>query len=64
MISNPDDFIEKFAEAGSDRICVHVENNANVHRTLQNIRVSVKVRVIVVKPGTPVEAIYEHALHG
>ncbi len=59
MISNPDDFIEKFAEAGSDRICVHVENNANVHRTLQNIRSLGKGPGIVVNPGTPVEMIYD-----
>jgi ribulose-phosphate 3-epimerase len=59
MISNPDNFIEQFAEAGSDRICVHVENNANVHRTLQKIRDLGKGPGIVVNPGTPVEAIYE-----
>jgi ribulose-phosphate 3-epimerase len=59
MISNPDDFIEKFAEAGSDRICVHVENNANIHRTLQTIKRLGKGPGIVVNPGTPVEAVYE-----
>lgn len=59
MISNPDDFIEKFAAAGSDRICVHVENNANVHKTLMNIRSLGKGPGLVVNPGTPVEAIYE-----
>ena len=59
MISNPDDFIEKFASAGSDRICVHVENNANVHNTLKNIRSFGKGPGLVVNPGTPVEAIYE-----
>lgn len=59
MISNPDDFIEKFAEVGSDRICVHVENNANVHNTLKNIRNCGKGPGLVVNPGTPVETIYE-----
>src|SRR4030042_6567431 len=38
MISNPDDFIEWFAEAGSDKIIVHVENNANIQQTLMNIQ--------------------------
>jgi len=59
MISNPDDFIEKFAAAGSDRICVHVENNPNVHKTLMTIRGLGKGPGLVVNPGTPVEAIYE-----
>jgi ribulose-phosphate 3-epimerase len=59
MISNPDDFIEKLAAAGSDRICVHVENNPNVHKTLMNIRSLGKGPGLVVNPGTPVEVIYE-----
>ena len=59
MISNPDDFIEKFAEAGSNRICVHVENNPNVHKTLMTIRNLGVGPGVVVNPGTPIEAIYE-----
>jgi len=59
MISNPDDFIEKFAEAGSNRICVHVENNPNVHKTLMAIRNLGVGPGVVVNPGTPIEAIYE-----
>lgn len=58
MISNPDDFIEWFAEAGSDKISVHVENNANIHKTLLNIQKLNKKAGIVVNPGTPVEMIY------
>jgi ribulose-phosphate 3-epimerase len=59
MISNPDDFIEGFAKAGSDRICAHVENNPHIHRTLQNIRNLGKGPGVVVNPGTPIEAISE-----
>jgi ribulose-phosphate 3-epimerase len=59
MISNPDNFVEKFVEAGSDRICVHVENNPNVHKTLMTIRKLGVGPGIVVNPGTPVESIYE-----
>ena len=58
MISNPDDFIREFAESGSDKISVHVENNANIHRTLQNIHNTKKAAGIVVNPGTPVGMIY------
>lgn len=58
MISNPDDFIDGFAEAGSDMLSVHVENNANIHNTLFNIQKLDKKAGIVVNPGTPVEMIY------
>ena len=58
MISNPDDFIEKFAEAGSDKIIVHVENNANIHKTLMNIQKLNKKAAVVVNPGTPVEMVF------
>lgn len=58
MISNPDDFIDWFAEAGADNISVHVENNANIHKTLLNIQKTNKKAGIVVNPGTPLEMIY------
>lgn len=59
MISNPDNFIRLFAEAGSERICVHIEGNPNIHKTLMEIRSMGKGPGLVVNPGTPVEAIYE-----
>ena len=58
MISNPDDFIEWFAEAGTDKIIVHVENNANIHKTLMNIQKLNKKAAVVVNPGTPVEMVF------
>ncbi|MDO9547045.1 MAG: ribulose-phosphate 3-epimerase [Pelolinea sp.] len=59
MISNPDDFIEAFANAGSDFISVHIEGNPNIHRTLQFINSMGKRAGIVVNPGTPVETVYD-----
>src|SRR5438093_7810067 len=38
MIDNPDAILEAFAAAGSTTLIVHWENNANLHRTLQEIR--------------------------
>jgi ribulose-phosphate 3-epimerase len=58
MISNPDDFVEWFADAGSDKISVHVENNANIYKTLLNIQKLNKAAGIAINPGTPVELIY------
>src|ERR1700721_1017605 len=37
MIENPDDFVQAFAEAGADMICVHQEVCRHLHRTLQLI---------------------------
>src|ERR1043165_6540829 len=37
MISNPDLFLQEFADAGSDSFLVHWEGNVNLHRTVQNI---------------------------
>lgn len=58
MISNPDQFIDAFADAGSDYISVHVENNPHIHRTLQKIHNKGKQAGIVVNPGTPIQSIY------
>src|SRR6059058_6153917 len=35
MISDPDKYIDDFVHAGADTITVHVEGNANLHRTIQ-----------------------------
>ena len=62
MITNPDFFAPLFAEAGSDKITVHVEGNSNIHKTLQLIH-SLKVSPgLVLNPGTP-EAAVEPLLH-
>ena len=58
MISNPDQFIDDFADSGSDYISVHIENNPHIHRTLQKIHKKGKSAGIVVNPGTPIQAIY------
>src|SRR6185369_16099270 len=38
MIENPDSILEGFAKAGSTTLIVHWEYNANLHRTVQEIR--------------------------
>ena len=58
MISNPDNFVEWFANVGSDKICVHVENNLHIYKTLQNIQKLNKSAGVAVNPGTPIEMIY------
>src|SRR5580693_3203840 len=53
MISNPDLFLQEFADAGSDSFLVHWEGNANLHRTVQSIRALGKRAGVAINPATP-----------
>jgi len=53
MIESPERHIESFAKAGANRISIHIENNNNVHRTLQAIQSLGCQPGIVLNPGTP-----------
>ncbi|MBW1800590.1 MAG: ribulose-phosphate 3-epimerase, partial [Deltaproteobacteria bacterium] len=57
MISNPDDYIEAFAEAGADVIAVHVETLHHLHRTIQSIRNAGARPAVVLNPATPLQTI-------
>ncbi len=57
MIEHPERHIEAFAKAGADWITVHIENNANIHRTLQHIQELGCKAGIVLNPGTPESSI-------
>ena len=54
MIENPDMHTESFAVAGADRLSIHLEDNPNIHRSLQNIRDLGCKNGLVINPGTPV----------
>lgn len=57
MILNPDFYVEKFAEAGSDVITVHQEASIHLHRTITKIKgLGVKAGVSI-NPATPLSAI-------
>jgi len=53
MISNPDQYLEAFAEAGADWITVHVETCHHLHRTIQAIKQLGKKAGAVLNPATP-----------
>ena len=53
MITNPDEYIESFVKAGAASILVHVENNANLHRTVQMVKSFGKKVGVVINPATP-----------
>ncbi len=52
MISEPDKYIEKFAEAGADIITVHAEASLHLHRTIQLIKGCGKKAGIALNPAT------------
>jgi ribulose-phosphate 3-epimerase len=53
MISPADPYLAAFAEAGADRITVHVEAGPHLHRSLQTIRALGKKVGVTLNPGTP-----------
>jgi ribulose-phosphate 3-epimerase len=53
MISDPDLFLEEFAEAGSDSLLVHWEGNNNLHRTVQTVKSLGKQVGVAINPATP-----------
>ena len=61
MIVDPENYIQAFAEAGSDIIGVHVEATPHIHRALQMIKAKNVKAEVVINPGTPVDAI-KHVL--
>jgi ribulose-phosphate 3-epimerase len=56
MIADPDRYLDDFARAGADLICVHVEACTHLHRTLQRIRDLGKRPAVSLNPATPPEA--------
>ena len=59
MISDPDLFLEEFAEAGSDSFLVHWEGNNNLHRTIWKIKELGKRAGVVINPATPAAVLEE-----
>jgi len=58
MISNPEEYIESFAEAGSDYITFHVECTEDPKSLIEKIRSCGKKAGISIHPNTPEEALY------
>jgi ribulose-phosphate 3-epimerase len=59
MISEPDRYIEAFAEAGADMISVHQEAAVHLDRVLASIREMELEAGVVINPGTPASALSE-----
>jgi ribulose-phosphate 3-epimerase len=61
MITDPDRYIDAFADAGAARISVHVEVLPHLHRTVQAIKALTVKAGVVLNPATPVGVLEEIA---
>ncbi len=59
MISNPDRYLEEFQRAGADRLTIHVESTAHLHRTIQRVQELGMKAGVTLNPSTPISAITE-----
>lgn len=59
MIVAPDRYLADFARAGADRLTVHVETCAHMHRTIQQIQELGLKAGVTLNPGTPLSTLEE-----
>jgi ribulose-phosphate 3-epimerase len=62
MISEPGRYAQQFVEAGAKMVSVHVEADANLHRTLASIKAAGGEAGVVINPATPIESLSEALL--
>jgi ribulose-phosphate 3-epimerase len=58
MVTEPQNHIQAFSDAGSDTIQIHIEAKCDVEETLAAIRALGKRAAITLNPETPVESIF------
>lgn len=61
MISEPERYIDDFADAGADMISVHCEAQKHLHRVLSQITARGVEAGVVLNPATPLEYAFEVA---
>ena len=54
MVSNPDETVDWYADAGADMITVHYEASTHLHRTLTHLQQRGVKAGVVLNPATPV----------
>jgi ribulose-phosphate 3-epimerase len=59
MIVEPDRWVERFVQAGADRVSVHVEADRHLHRTLRAIEAAGAEPSVTLNPATPLAALDE-----
>lgn len=58
MITEPERYIDRFAQAGADLITIHYESTENPAEVLRAIRAKGLRAAIALKPATPAEVVY------
>lgn len=59
MISNPDDFVGAYVEAGANIVSFHPEVSIHPHRAVQTIRAAGGKAALAINPATPLSVIEE-----
>ncbi len=60
MISEPYKYIDAFVKSGADLIAFHLESECDVDKTIDKITESGVKAALVLKPGTPAEAVFPY----
>jgi ribulose-phosphate 3-epimerase len=60
MIERPEDWVDRYAEAGATYVTIHVEASADVRGTLAAIRARGVRPGLTLNPETPVDAVLPH----
>ncbi|HJZ86898.1 MAG TPA: ribulose-phosphate 3-epimerase [Polyangia bacterium] len=55
MITDPDRYLDDFAQAGASLLCVHAEACTHLHRTIQHIHSLGKRAAVALNPHTPLD---------
>lgn len=61
MVTNPDQYLQAYVEAGAARVAVHAEVLPHLHRTIHAIRDLGALAGVALNPSTPLAAIEEVA---
>lgn len=59
MVEPPEDFIERFAQAGADTIIIHQEATPHLHSAIQSIHRLGKKAAVALNPSTPASTLSE-----
>ena len=57
MIEKPEEYVDAFAESGSDILTIHLESTYQPYRTLEQIRSRGIAPGVALNPGTPLEVL-------
>jgi ribulose-phosphate 3-epimerase len=59
LVERPERYLRDFLDAGADRVSVHGEATANLHRVVEQIRARGAKAGVALNPSTPVESLAE-----